>query len=61
MDGHFLWVDEGEWKCILGKWTFFMGCWEWVKVYFRCMGEGGHSLRVGRRVNGGIFWVGGGF
>ena len=55
------WVDESGW-------TFFMGGWEWVEVYFGWVGLCGHFMSgwgwvevyfgwVG--MGGGIFWVGG--
>ena len=55
-------VELGEvifWVSVV-EWTFLIGMWVWLEVYFGRVGLGGHFLSVGGDkwgVGGGIFWV----
>ena len=32
LDGHFLWVGEGGWRYILGRWGYVEVCFGWMVV-----------------------------
>ena len=46
---YILWESRVWWRYLLGEcggWTFFIGVWGWLKMYFGWLGLGGHFLLV---------------